>query len=438
MISLTQFRRLTERFIMPLVAGTTIRECQGACPVYAIRNPPTSIRLSLDPRQGRHRVLFLSRSQAFTEDEVKLSGDIVRKWASVFRGNHIAEAYFDVIAERCQVETIAEFMDFSARDCLLRILDAMAAWSGQSYEGQRIAFSVGLETWDKTGSNPDAPTFMDLRNEDFLKVMTSGYDTLLVCDRQGRMLRHDTLIPAPMDSPWSAAKLHDDISAMEQAYAPVHFLPIARWATGERYALSLNREGEILLFKDKTLLFVRRRGHWIFFTHSAYIAGLGRGGRNAAARAALYQTALDVSFKRSGGCIGLWRPSHRRDAACIAGPDRLDVPEGGFQDAGISPKNRFLRQIISGRKFQDLSRKLRQELVSIDGATVILLDGTILTVGAILKIEGGSTGGGRTAAAMELAKKGVGVKISNDGKITCWMDLDPRRKRSMLPTYEIG
>lgn len=438
MISLAQFRRLVERFIMPLVAGTTIRECRGACPVYAIRNPPTSIRLSLDPREGRHRVLFLSRSQAFTEDEVKLSGEIVRKWASVFRGNHIAEAYFDVIAERCQVETIAEFMDFSARACLLRILDTMAAWGGQSYEGQRIAFSVGLEEQDATENDTLAPTFMELRDEDFLKVMTSGYDTLLVCDRQGRLLRHDTLIPAPMSSSWSAAELHDDISAMEQAYAPVHFLPIARWAAGGRYALSLNREGEILLFKDKTLLFVRRRGQWIFFTHSAYIAGLGRRGQKVAARKALYQTVLDVSFKRSGGCIGLWNPRHRRDATCIAGPDRLDVPGGGPHEESMSPKSRFLRQIISGRKFQDLPRKLRQELVSIDGATVILHDGTILTVGAILKIEGGSTGGGRTAAAMELAKKGVGVKISNDGKIAYWMDLDQGRERSLWPKYEIG
>ena len=45
-------------------------------------------------------------------------------------------------------------------------------------------------------------------------------------------------------------------------------------------------------------------------------------------------------------------------------------------------------------------------------------DGTIVTAGAILKIEAGSiSGGGRKAAAMALAKYGVALKISQDGEI---------------------
>lgn len=432
---------------MPLVAGTTIRKCRSVCPHYAMSHSPTSIRLSLAPRRGRANVLFLSRGQAFTEDEVKLSADIVRKWAAVFADHKPVEDYLDVVAGRCQVEAIAEFLDFSARNCLLRILDVMIGWGGQSYEGRRIIFSVGLE---EAEGEPTAPTFIDLEHEDFLKVMTSGYDTVLVCDRQGRVLRHDTLVPALLgmeDGAAGRARVGRDVAAMEHAYAPVHYLPLARWAAGGRYAASLNREGEILLFKDHTLLFVRRRGQWIFLTHSAYIAGLGGRGRRVGVRRALYQTMLDVSFKRSGGCIGLWNARRSREDVCVAAADRLDRPEGAMQGGtehtgetgekeSLSPKNRFLRRIIGGRKFQDLPRKLRQELVSIDGATVLLHDGTILAVGAILRIEGGSAGGGRTAAAMELAKQGVGVKISNDGQIAYWMDLDG--KKNSLPKYEIG
>ena len=51
-----------------------------------------------------------------------------------------------------------------------------------------------------------------------------------------------------------------------------------------------------------------------------------------------------------------------------------------------------------------------------DGATIIDFDGTIVAVGAILKIEAGSTGGGgRLAATKGLSKYGVSIKISQDG-----------------------
>ena len=53
-----------------------------------------------------------------------------------------------------------------------------------------------------------------------------------------------------------------------------------------------------------------------------------------------------------------------------------------------------------------------------DGATIIDFDGTIIAAGAILKIEAGSIGGGgRLAAAMDLAKYGISLKISQDGVI---------------------
>ena len=80
-------------------------------------------------------------------------------------------------------------------------------------------------------------------------------------------------------------------------------------------------------------------------------------------------------------------------------------------------KAKSMRKIIAGRKFQELDRKLLEELVSVDGATVVDYDGTIIAVGAILKIEAGSSGGGRLAAAKSLARYGVTIKISQDGEL---------------------
>ena len=81
-----------------------------------------------------------------------------------------------------------------------------------------------------------------------------------------------------------------------------------------------------------------------------------------------------------------------------------------------------MKSVIAGKKFHELSRPLRQEILSMDGATIIFDDGTILAVGAILKINSGSDGGGRRAAARALSKYGIGIKVSSDGQITIWHD----------------
>ena len=53
-----------------------------------------------------------------------------------------------------------------------------------------------------------------------------------------------------------------------------------------------------------------------------------------------------------------------------------------------------------------------------DGATVLTHTGEVLTAGSIVRVPGGSTGGGRRAAALQLSKLGLAVKISADGPIT--------------------
>ena len=93
-------------------------------------------------------------------------------------------------------------------------------------------------------------------------------------------------------------------------------------------------------------------------------------------------------------------------------------------------------KVINGRKFYELDRKLRQELLSIDGATVINNEGEILAVGAIILIETGGFSGGRLAASKTLSKYGVALKISADGQIQGFkMD---RHKLRSVPIFMLG
>ena len=96
---------------------------------------------------------------------------------------------------------------------------------------------------------------------------------------------------------------------------------------------------------------------------------------------------------------------------------KYNVPYLTFLREQKCVKAQCLRKIINGRPFHELSRKLRLELISMDGAVVIDSEGTIIAVGAILKIEAGSEGGGRLAAATTLSKYGTAIKISQDGII---------------------
>ena len=199
-------------------------------------------------------------------------------------------------------------------------------------------------------------------------------------------------------------------------------------------------------------MFAKRKGNWNVYSHEEVVQLLAY--RNAHSqkdiRRAIYCTALDCSFEYNGGIL-IYLNKDMADKALftIDAKDilleeyyekkkEIELEEAGklynvatsaqtrkkynftyeqFLNTNRCTKTKCLRKIIEGRKFQELGRKMREELVGMDGATVIDFDGSIIAVGAILKIEAGSNEGGRLAAATNLAKYGVSIKISQDGQM---------------------
>jgi hypothetical protein len=284
-----------------------------------------------------------------------------------------------------------------AEAALLAALDQLAEWAGQQYEGKPIAAAVGFRPDNANGS----ATLGELCKEPFSKVLSNGFDTLLKCNVSGRVLGYEPLDPPPV-------ALH---------YAPYRLGYVAHWARDGSIALVVNRAGEVLVFQDEELRFARRGGHWHFLTHAPVITQMG-GPNDKDLRTAVYETCLDASFARTGACLGIVTTSShkKRWTELVATADRL----GG---AG-STKAKFLSDVIGARRFQDLDRRLRQELAAIDGATLVDNMGKVLAVGAIVQIPGGSTGGGRLAAAKALGTVGVGIKVSQDGQISGFRNSD--------------
>jgi hypothetical protein len=147
--------------------------------------------------------------------------------------------------------------------------------------------------------------------------------------------------------------------------------------------------------------------------------------RSVAVRQAIYESCLDASFADGGACIGVVMSEHQHTwEKVVMRHDRLGDRS--------SLKARALELLIAGKSFAELDRRFRLELLSIDGALVLNHRGKVLAVGAILKIPGGSTGGGRLAAARVLASLGLGIKVSQDGSITCFRGMEARRVFSLM------
>jgi hypothetical protein len=81
--------------------------------------------------------------------------------------------------------------------------------------------------------------------------------------------------------------------------------------------------------------------------------------------------------------------------------------------------------VLTGRRVTDLDPTVLAALASLDGATVLDRNGSLIAVGAILRHfsgepmpESGIVEGARTTAAMSASRFGPVLKISEDGGIT--------------------
>ncbi|KAF0176745.1 MAG: hypothetical protein FD161_2862 [Limisphaerales bacterium] len=398
----TQLHTLASDFLEPLISGAKLQQESASSTtreaLVGLADPCT-LHFKAE-RKDTYR-LVLRRSQPFERVNAGTvtESDVVEAFVKVVKGmkNGLTSWYQADLRATFPRRVVAKALcgNKEEEEAVLAAIDQLSAWGGQQYEGKPIPAAVGFLPGDFTG----AVSFQEMCHEGFSAVVSNGFDTLLTCNFKGQVLGHETL-GTPATAP---------------QFAPYRLGTVAGWATDGRIALVLNRAGEILIFRDKELRFARRGGQWHFLTHAPVITQMGRPD-NQAVRRAVYETCLDASFARTGACIGVVISNHAQDWRDIA------VSEKDHMHPAQSVKTKFLAPVVGTRKFQNLDRRLRQEMVAIDGATLIDHKGTILAVGAILKIPGGSTGGGRLAAAQALSSLGVGIKVSQDGGITGFHD----------------
>jgi DNA integrity scanning protein DisA with diadenylate cyclase activity len=149
-----------------------------------------------------------------------------------------------------------------------------------------------------------------------------------------------------------------------------------------------------------------------------WVAAVGR----ALLAEKLFQAALDLSDARQGALFVVLRDPARALPVLVAPPDLLHPARQEHTGDGVSRQD--LLGLLASRDISDLDGSVLEALASMDGATVLDLDGRVLAAGAILRhpVEPASTGlspeGARTTAALAASRFGPVLKVSEDGMIT--------------------
>jgi hypothetical protein len=401
-------REIAESYLVPFFSGSLLEENE----IFSMPDDEkvyfaddNRIYFKIEENDSYHLCLY--RPQVFVKEQkkgyivseitvVKAFVEVLAYMSQQLRGP-LKRDLLSTFERRVVAKSLGEPKSSYVEENILSAIDQLAQLSNRSYEGSSITTSFGFR---HKSQGIDAPTIEEIGSNDFGLLLSNGLDTLQEYDFHGRFIT-ESLLPIP-----------DNVI---NYYAPLRHAATARWTSQDsrrqRVALVLNRRGEILIFRDGQLLFTRRGGRWSFLTHRPIVTQMGRA-FDRVVRRALYDTALDASFARAGACLGLVSENS------ALGWKEVVVNPDDHLEVNKSVKARTLNRIVQNVLFQDLDRRLRLELVSIDGATVISHEGAILAVGAILRIPGGSESGGRLAAAKALSAFGLGVKVSQDGGIS--------------------
>jgi len=383
------FRHLLKDHMVPMLAGTGLGGTKSSSLKHALVAYENPCALLMKPSLDEVYRVRLERSQAFTPEEKRLVTFFMEELAEIV--NQADAAHFRDLMIAMPRRVISKFLPGRrGRRTLEQAIRDFEALASQTYEGRPVVAALGM-----TGSMGHGPiTLEELWREDFSRVLSNGFDSMYVCGSDGRVFKV-IYLPPP--------------SSVQ--FAPFRLGSIAEWCGEEkkqRVAIVLNRSGEVLVFKDRKLRFAKRRGAWRYYAHDSVVKRLGVGNRSL--RRAVYESCLDVSFARTGGCVAVLTKSGQPKVGKVLVERDLIARES-------QTRTKLLASTV-GKPFQKLDRRFRQELLSMDGATVLRRTGEVVTAGSIVRVPSGSTGGGRRAAAKRLSDYGLAIKISADGPIT--------------------
>ncbi len=428
-----EFYDIVGKLIVPLFTGSYLAgELESSSRDLEVALGKGNSILLKPTKMDDYRIV-LKRGQAFKSFEVNLIRAIIHEFNEISTLNIKDKMYLNKLQNMAIEKALIESITDSGTSTILGIINGLEKWAARTYEGSTVALGILVNL----GANSDEINqvhYTEILNSDFFALFTDGVSSFVEFDKNGVLLGYLN-IKNPKAVP---------------TVSPHVFDRLARICNDKRVGIVLTEKGDILIFYSRQLIFAKRNGNWCVYSHDEVIRLLQNNVSYTAKqiRRAIYNTALDCSFAYKGACIVYINKDktldalNHIDAADIISEEHfnmkkeLELQEAGklynlgnatkiiekfslsyedFLNRNKYTKTMAIRRIVAGKKLFELDRKLVEEMTSVDGATIVDYDGTIIAVGAIIKIEAGSQAGGRLAASTTMAKYGVSIKVSQDG-----------------------
>lgn len=327
---------------------------------------------------------------------------------------------------------------------LLTLLEKLESWSLKTYEGKKVPFGFIINLSEKAEDKINYLTFLD---EEFSATITDGISSIIELDEEGNYLDYKSVF---MDSVIKECELTNCL--------PIRFTQIIKENLKEgskKIGVFLLGGGDIFIAKDEKIELIKRNDKWANFSYISFVNAMRKYKKlnnvTDELLKEIFSTAIDVSLSHCGGIIAVVEDGNNlrvinnecdekqinSTESILSDCDNLlidistdelksKMKKFGEKEASIAKrimKRKIINKLIGKHKyFGDINRKLRNELVGLDGATIIQKDGRIVSFGAIIQSKKGSSGGGRGAAAKTLSQyQGLSVKISTDGYIEVYI-----------------
>ncbi len=346
----------------------------------------------------------------------------------------ISYDYYEALFETAMEIGICQYIagnNTNTRDVIYKIVKKLKKWSLKTYEGKRVPFGLII---NNTQSAKVALDYTDFLDSNFSALLSDGIFSAMELDKNGSFLTYLSIE--------DEVKQNQKETSKERILSPLSYTHFSSLCYGQdKFGVILNERGNILLIKTQQITFSYRNGNWIHYEfnlfyedvyHHLYEPQKSKYKNAYKFLKEIYVSILDMIFSGEGCCIAILRDDVLLDFENVYEP--INVKN---EKKRIEQKKEFLRKCIQiddestnatepkikNRKFENLSRKLRQELLSYDGALILNQSGEFQAIGEIVNVDGNSSdGGGRTKAAQSLAKGGIGIKVSEDGYIECYGD----------------
>ncbi len=341
-----------------------------------------------------------------------------------------------------------------------QLFNILEQWSVKTYEGRNVTMGFVIDPNRKSSIGLSSREWLSFLDDDCSAVLSDCIHSIFELDQNCNFLGYRS-ITEQGTLPYS--NLNEKV--------PLRFMNIVQQFVPEdpenektnRVGIFLLANGDIILAKDGVTRFVKRNLQWLNLSYDAFRNGIegflqntyGDSIPDIAEKLILniYASVLDVSFSHTGGIIAIvgdkWEVKTdglapvdtilnvsdnlilseenilKKQKEDNCGVDRTVLKERQADQNKRAVKRKIIRHMINQKSFVSLDRKLRSELIALDGACILKPDGTIYSFGAIIQNDSGSSGGGRAAAAKKLSQYGMAVKVSTDGYIELYVNSVP-------------